>query len=384
MKSIVRFAFFLMLLSGCKERYTPPVTSPVTGYLVVEGFINKGPEPTTIKLTRTTKLIDTANIIYEHGAQVTVEGDNGESYPLPESGTGVYTAAPAVLNDAIQYRLHIVTANGNEYLSDYSAVKRTPPIDSISRARESGGVQIYINTHDPQNNTKYYQWEYAETWEIHSAFHSSLVYTVDPLTNQINGLDYRLPDSQQDDTTIYKCWKSGYSTSIIIGSSEKLTTDRIHLPLTYIGKDAEQLSVLYRIIVKQHAVSSGNYGFLQRIKKNTEQLGGIFDAQPSELKGNIHCVNNPAEPVIGYIDVSQLQEQQLFISNADLPDWNYTQPCGEIKIVNNPDSIRAFGTGLFPTSIAEYQFRIISFFASEPSCVDCTLRGTNVRPDFWP
>ncbi len=382
MKNLVYYIVLLVLSAGCKQRYTPPVTSPGAGYLVVEGFINNGPEPTTIKLTRTTKIVDTASVVYEHNARVIIEGDDGESYPLPESGAGIYTTAslPA-LGRANKYRLHISTANGSEYMSDYSPVKTTPPIDSISWQRDENGVRLFINTHDPLNNTRYYQWEYEETWEFHSAFNSSLIYVITPLpdANTFYSVGNRLPDGTVD-TTIYKCWHSPHSTSILLGSSEKLTTDRIFYPLLTIAPEAQQLSILYSIIVKQHAVSKGNYDFLQRMKKNTEQLGTIFDPQPSELNGNIHCVSNPAEQVVGYVEVSQLQAQRIFISNKDVPGWNYRQPCIETKISLISDSIKAYGTGLIPTSLGNIGF----YNAAVPNCVDCTLTGSNIRPDFWP
>lgn len=384
MKKLTYYIFLLMLIAGCKERYTPPVSSPETGYLVVEGFINNGLEPTTIKLSRTTKLIDTANIIYEHSAQVTIEGENGESYPLFESIDGIYTSSSLALNSSIKYRLHILTANGKEYLSDYSAVKNTPPIDSISWARENGGVQIYINTHDEQNNTKYYQWEYKETWEFHSAYTSQLNYTIDPVSQLITGIAYRNPDGSSD-TTIYKCWQTKNSTQILIGTSEKLITDRIYLPLIYIEQGSKKMSVLYSVNIRQHAISHNAYLFFEKMKKNTEQIGSIFDPQPSELSGNIHCVTNPGEPVIGYVEVSQENNVRKFISNKDLPDWNYDPGCMEYKITNQIDSIRKYGAGLTPTLPASvFQRSITEFYAAVPVCVDCTITGTNIRPDFWP
>ncbi|WP_315820035.1 hypothetical protein [Paraflavitalea speifideaquila] len=36
----------------CKQRFDPPVMTPVNGYLVVEGSINSGSGPTNIKISR--------------------------------------------------------------------------------------------------------------------------------------------------------------------------------------------------------------------------------------------------------------------------------------------------------------------------------------------
>jgi hypothetical protein len=88
--------------------------------------------------------------------------------------------------------LRIKTTNGKEYASDFTSVKYTPSIDSITWQREDGGLRLYANAHDPQNATKYYQWKYEETWEFHSAFFSSLKYLRDNSGKVIN-LAYKYP-----------------------------------------------------------------------------------------------------------------------------------------------------------------------------------------------
>lgn len=371
---------------GCKEVYEPNISSPATGYLVVDGFINGAPGVSTVSLTRTTKLIDEVSIIYEYNAQVSIESDNNESYPLFEGPNATYTSAVLNLNPSSKYRIKINTQNGKEYLSEFTAVKNTPAIDNISWQRENGGVQTYINTHDAQNNTKYYQWKYEETWEIQSSFLSTLRYVYNSVTGAITGVEYRDPVNLSADTTIATCWQSFTSRNIIIGSSEKLSTDRIYLPLTYIEPASAELGVLYSVELKQYALSLGAYMFYDQMRKNTEQLGSIFDAQPSELKGNIQCVNDPSEIVIGYVEVTEEQTKRIFIANKQVEDWGYNPGCSSFTIDNQPDSILKYGSGLMPTFAKTVSplGDIIDFYASTPICVDCTLSGTNIKPSFWP
>ncbi len=59
------------------------------------------------------------------------------------------------------------------------------------------------------------------------------------------------------------------------------------------------------------------------MKGNTENVGSIFGSQPNEITGNIHCVSNSSEPVIGYIGAGRSQHERIFISNSDMPSgWN--------------------------------------------------------------
>ncbi len=147
---------------------------PPQAILVVEGFINSN-GPTTITLSRTIKIYDDSVVDNrEHNAMVNIEGENNDSYPLYETGDGVYTSDSLQLNSNEKYRLQIKTGDGKEYVSDFSAYRTTPDIDSLSWTRNSDGVKIYINTHNDQNSTGYYDWKYEETWEFHAAYYSQL------------------------------------------------------------------------------------------------------------------------------------------------------------------------------------------------------------------
>jgi hypothetical protein len=379
MKTLFHFVVLVVIASGCKKLYEPHISSPATGYLVVEGYINSGIGPSTITLTRTTKVRDTVSVLHEQGAQVSIESNTNESFPLMEGVNGLYASDVLHLNPTLKYRLKIITQNGKEYLSDFSQLKYTPPIDSITWQVEHDGVQVYVSTHDGQNSTKYYRWTYSETWEFHSRFLKTMDYITDPVTGQAVGVT----KLASPDTTVYKCWKTQTSTNIILGSSEKLTTDRIYLPVRYIQPQTDELTVLYYIHLKQIALSQDAYLFYQRLKKNTEELGTIFDPMPSEISGNVHCVSDPNELVIGYVETSNEQEKELFIRNSELPMiWLSQMPCGELEVKNVPP----LDTAVMPTRIGTYGTynSIATFYAADRYCVNCTLRGTNKRPSFWP
>ena len=389
MKRILMIVFVctavLAIFYCCKQEYIPQIENSDTRLLVVEGFLNAGQGATTIRLSRTARLTDTNSIIPERGAQVRVEGNNGTSFVLTGNNNGIYSTPQLNLTANVNYRLYIKTTNGKEYASDYTAIKYTPPIDSITRERENDGLRLYVNTHDPQNATRYYQWAYEETWEYRSYFYSTIKYVVNA-SNIPYAVVYRFPDHSMD-TTIYKCWKTLTSTSIILGSSERLSADVIYLPFHFIEEGSEKLSVLYSVNLTQYALSHEKYLFLQKMKKNTEQMGTLFDPQPSQLSGNIHCLTEPGELVIGFMEVSQAQTKRKFIYRSDIPDWNYNPYCYSIEIDNKADSIAKYGVYLMPTLpvlVDPATGAIVTFNASEHRCVDCTLGRTNVRPPFWP
>lgn len=365
--------FLLLCMLCCKDRYNPPVVSTNNSYLVVEGYIN-GSGVTTIRLSRTFKLADTAKVTVEANAQVRVESNGGASYTLVNRGAGIYELAQTNFNPAQQYRVRIVTTGNKEYMSDWVAYKATPVIDSVNWRRTGDGVQIYVNAHDDQNKTIYYRWDYDETWEYHSAYRTVLEYknhVIVPRDPNIN---------------VFTCWQSQISSRILLGSSAKLVKDVISLsPVTAIPQGSWMLSVRYSIIVRQYALEEKAYQYWLNLQKNTESLGSIFDPLPSEISGNIHSTNNPTELVLGYISAGTIQNKRIFINNSDVTNWFYRDGCELLFTPNNRDSLEAYfgGGGYGPTEEAYLPSGAMGYNYSTLGCLDCRLRGTNVRPSFW-
>lgn len=371
---------------ACREKYVPQLLDqPTTGYLVVEGFINSGTGPTTISLSRSTKLSVAGSIVPETKATVRVVGKtNTTGFLLTEtsSGTGIYTHPQLTLSPTDQYRLYIKTAAGKEYFSDYSNVRRTPDIDSVSWKLENGGVQIYAAAHGNNAEVGYYQLKKEETWEFTSAFSTALMVIPNPNPNGFPGkIVYRFT-SQGDDLSLFRCWKTEAPANILLYSTEKLTQNVLYYPLVFIEPGSWKLAIRYSIQFSYFALSHANYQFLEQLRKNTEQLGSIFDAQPSESNGNIHNTSNSNELVIGFVEVTEEKKQRIFITRAQVPSWTYNQGCQpEIKVL--ADSLIG-GIGI-PTHVAEFDNfgGIKSAYFGESLCVDCTLRGSNQKPSFW-
>jgi hypothetical protein len=380
----MRNILLLVILSvglGCRQTYTPAGTGSIKNYLVVDGIIVDGQDSSIINLSRSQNLSDSAFTLNpETGAKLSVVGTAGDTYNLSEQSSGRYVTDQLNLNMNEFYKLKIITSNGNQYLSDTIQVKLTPPIDSLSWQIENDGAHIYVNTHDPQNNTRYYRWLYTETWEYHPAHPSEYIYhpqdstVIERDTNQM----------------VSNCWQTYQSTNLLLGTSVNLANDLIYeQPIILIPSGSQKLSVEYSILIKQYALNVAAYNFWQLLQQNTEQLGTLFDAQPSQLNGNIHNVANPNEPVLGYISISTLQQQRIFIIRPLV--WNYqiTPGCGLITVTNTSDSLALqYGINSFApvlAIVAPSTGAVIAYSSAPIMCVDCTLQGgTTVKPSFWP
>ncbi|MGV3764723.1 MAG: DUF4249 domain-containing protein [Chitinophagaceae bacterium] len=382
---IIIMAVMAFFFAGCREYYDPQFTTPETGYLVVEGFINNGTEPTEIRLTRTVQLDGAATPIPETGANVMVESEGNERFSLAETVPGVYRSGQLQLNGSSKYRIHIY-AKEKEYVSAFSGIQTTPDIDSISWKQHNEGVQFHVHASDPTGNARYYQWKFEETWETNSPYVSNLVYAYDA-QDKITGVKYRYPN-RINEASFIRCWSEKKSAGILIGSTEKLAEDVVYLPFHFIEANSVKISIMYSVLLKQYKLSKAAHAFLLQMKKNSEQLGSIFDAQPSEMPGNMYCLTEPGEPVIGFVEVTEEKTRRLFISNGALQNWNYQTGCAVTVIDNHPDSIVKYGLQLMPGTVAkddEITGDITHFSAAPPRCIDCRQNGgTNIKPLFWP
>jgi hypothetical protein len=375
----INLLLIVVMAAGCREKYVSPATSPVTGYMVVEGFINIS-GPTTIRLTRTSKLADTTTI-YEKKAIVSIQSQSGSNYPLTETTNGIYTGNP-VLPTNTSYRLRIAAA-GKEYVSAYTSPKSTPAIDSVTWTRNADGVQISAHAKGNAGQEKYYHWKTEETWEYNVDYTTKYKWQLDQYKTVIGvvEIDPNAPGYQPPEI---KCWKTENSNTILLTSTENLSDNVVHPSLVSIPAGSVKLSILYSVNVKQYSVSKECYDFLNTIKKNTEQLGSIFDAQPSESRGNITCTSVPNEIVIGYIETTQERQQRIFIKSTDVPVWGYKTDCITeiVDLSNSNGKIGPYDTTLI---VPVNYVAGVSITVVKPFCIKCTKRGGTIqKPAFWP
>lgn len=374
---LIPWFLLLITMAACKDKYDPDIHLPSSGLLVVEGFINAGTGPTTIALSRTSA-IDHITEIPEPGARIEIQSEPGVSYPLEENANGNYSINQLSLDSALKYRLHIKTAEGKEYLSDFSEVKKSKPVDSVGWKAGTDLLTIYVSTHDDQNMSLYYQWKYEETWMYNSAYDSKI---------EFNARDSMIFDRPNSDL-IHTCWMMNQSTEIILGSTTSLSSDIVfQFPLLNISYySSNRLVTRYSILVKQMVLNKGWYEWKQKLKKNTEELGSVFDAQPSETGGNLHCITNPSEQVIGFVGCSSVTEKRIFIDRTALPPLQvYTgyEICSMDTVPNMPRPlVYYFGSGYGVPIMPFEQSAFI--LGSSAGCVDCRVRGgSTVKPDFW-
>lgn len=367
-KRLHKTLLFLAMTLGvpaCIDPFNPPEINNPENYLVFDGYINaNGTDTSRVRLSRTLNIHDNYQIQYEPGAEVQVEGENGQIYPLVRdlNTPGDYYLTPQQFNIQQRYRVRI-DLRQKIYESEWQRFTISPPIDSVTyQRRDRDGVQVYVHTHDDTDNSRFYKWTFDETWEYGVPLYSALELVDDEVVDRMVAVD--------------RCWTGGVATNINIFTSATLSRDLVRYhPVTYVAANTGKLLRGYSILVHQQVLTREAYDYWAELSKNNETNGSIFDPFPSQLTGNIRSVSDPDEKVFGFFGGGVVESQRIFIREylGIAPQCPGTDTLTLSELRESSDLIAhelPEGPGNYVTASA--------------SCLDCRVfGGTIVRPDFW-
>jgi hypothetical protein len=370
---------FILLASGCVEPYEPSVKNKDVDFLVVNSFINSTEDSVYVVLTHTTDLQSSDPPRAETSASVILEDDQQRVINIPEIGNGIYGAKNLELNSERRYRLNINTVAKNAYQSDFTTLKVTPDLENISWVTEGDELYIVVNTQNNSGSASYFRWNYSETYEYSSPYASA--YKI------VNGVVENRP---QDEMT-NQCWRTDDNKRIILNATTLLSQDVIRdFRILSIKRNSIKINKKYSIEIRLQSLSEEGYTYWLNLQKSTESLGGLFDPLPSKIQGNIRCLTNPGEPVIGYFDGGEISKKRIFITPDDLPRGFSTYSTyglcdmdtikiDQLSSVVNGNSILGpiYTTNGFPV--------LVGYLRTSIACTDCRIYGGGdlLKPDYW-
>ena len=387
MKFILCLSAFVLLLtaSGCVKKFLPESgTDPKL--FVVEGLITDQPGSQSVRVSRSTPLGTQSELDPVIGCNVWITDDLGTKYILTESSGGMYqTSADFIGIAGRKYTLYIEVTSydlrSRKKIVEFTLqslpteMLTVPPIDSlyyekVELSEENGfpvageGCQVLLNTADPDNICRFFRWDYSETWKIEAP-------SYDRTINRV-------------------CWVTNNSDEINTKSVTGLSENRIEaLKVKFISNQSDRLSVRYRIQVNQYSLDENEFNYWSDLEKLTQQSGNFYDITPSSVVGNMYCSGDPDRQVLGYFSVSAKKSKTIYID-----DYFKGLPNQYINCLR--DSLLP-GDGPFPPpGIFDYAGEYYWIVEVDPNlppayiiltdnkeCIDCTVRGTNVKPDFW-
>ncbi len=382
MKRLIPVLFFCLLwISACREPFDPDLKPTDLTVLVVEGYLDTEGLPSTLKLSysRNIKTEDDFTPNYP-GAIVSLRSESGVVYPFTDLGFGEFEFAHDIPEDEL-YRLYISTNDGKSYTSDLLKPILTPDIIDVGFERNEEGAEIYLTTRGDENADDFL-WTYEETYAFRPKISSSFKY--DP---ELNDVVIRNQDERTN-----MCYRGSVSSDLILETSSRFENQFVfRQSIAHIKQGDERLSVRYSILISQKALDSKASEFWEILRRNTDDIGSIFSPLPSNISGNIKNDQDPSVPVVGYVSLGTVKQRRFFVDVREVAPWVADEPAYYNCFIE-PDTVLkadygiSFGGGSFVPVVPvmpENGFAPIGYQGAIRRCTDCTLRGTNVKPDFW-
>lgn len=366
-----------------------PVVDGSESVVVIEGDILIGGY-TEVRVSRTkplqTLFSEMTQDTWPEGTRAWVEASDGTRYDGEGSRIDTRSADPS-----LTYRL-LVSSGGSTYVSEWTPVVRSAAIDSVSYSISDDGMSLTIDvsTSGDADNV-YYRWVAREDWEYHTPFNASHYYV--PAATYDHGTFYprHAVVPYRDGENSYYCWSSGRVKELLLASAESFSENRLvrHALYTYSCYD-RRMSYIYSVELTQEALSETAYRFWDTMRKNSDDVGGLFSPEPFEMQGNISCQEHPDEVVVGYISASVPAVRRIFI---DLEDINFARMSLEDREiyavqpieVGKSDWSRYYRAGYAVLNHVPMGDED-DFYWIPLRCVDCTVWGTGSKhkPEFWP
>jgi hypothetical protein len=413
----VEIKYKLMLKTGLKSllvflivfttfKCIDPFYPKLDGYkslLVVDGLLTNENRSYVVTLSLTKQELDSATVRVSD-AIVSVTDETGNITPLMACGNGIYKTDSLSFRGEIgkSYRLHIKTSNGKEYESDSCTMLPVPGIDTIYYSRDvqlSGnqsiarpGLSVYLDTKPGIDDKYFLRWEFEETWKFGVPLPQRYDYINDSTILQIS------PAYVKE-----FCWKNARSSAIITGAILPGQSGSLKKqPVQFISTElSDRLSIRYSILIKQYSVSQKEYDYWNDLRQVNETEGDIFGSQPFAVVSNIKNINDPSEQVLGYFQVSAVEQKRKYISFDETIPLNlpfYSPGC---KAIAKSPADYPSGFAPPPTfdeiyamfmSVAIYTFvepivnqsgKLLKLQFTTNECANCEITGTSKKPDFW-
>lgn len=371
----------LLVLFSCIDPFAPDLLSVDYGILVIDGYFVPN-DTTRIRLSRTATIDHPTATAPEPPALVRIEGNNGFAATLSLHDDQLYTMPPVNADVKEQYRLIVQTADGRRYESPYVPLKGATTIDSVVVHEDENREKVTFSTfsHDQQNDSRYYSYQYDETWNYTAAAYSI----------------YRFENGEvvprRTSSDLYNCWKTRRSHDIRLATTAQLSQDVVYdFPVLQMRQSDRRLYFAYSVNIRQYVLTPEAYSYWSIIKQNSHELGTLFDPLPGQPESNFKCTTDPVRPVVGFFSASEVTTKRILVKREDLrgprePYQNdgYDNCNGFILSLEDVNEPNLAGLLIRDRAFDMFTFEMIGYIVYPAYCLDCRMQGgTTVSPDYW-
>lgn len=321
---ILFYLAFITSLFACIDEFDPKLDNNKRR-LVIEAKLTTKLDHHYVYLTYDAPYNSDASIFkdYVADAKVKIVDDKGTEYQFvddPLQSNAIKTSFGYNYKSAIKfkaevgrsYQLFVETFDKKTYVSTIEKVIPVPPVISpkvdfkeiTPAAYIKGRFNVSVNVKDQANEKNYYKWDWYHVKKLDWCREYSIG-TAAGTTPYV-------------DPCCETCFEIVPCTDCIELASDYLIDGNIfNKAITSVPFDD---NTNYYLVVNQYSISENAYKFWNAVKEQSKNSGGLFDATPQSIKGNIKNSKDAAEEVLGYFTVSDLHEEIIVV------DRNLTSP----------------------------------------------------------
>ncbi|MCB2219809.1 MAG: DUF4249 domain-containing protein [Bacteroidetes bacterium] len=369
----------LMITTACVEEYDPQVDK-YEQLVVVDGMITNDEGPYQVKLSYSSDLQE-PRVIPLTDAEVIIRDSEGHTEYLTEMEEGIYHTDPNGIQGKTGnlYQLEIQTSDGAIYLSSFENLPEPVDVDRIYSEVEFQsseeiyhdivGLRFFLDTKRANSNETFLMWSLYATFEYQTEFKIRYYFEgmLKPFPN---------PDS------LMTCWLTKRIPEIFTSRMDVLNEPLIrHFPLHYVNTESRDLYIRYSLLVSQYTMEKESWSFWDRVREQNEEQGSLFSQQPFQIIGNIRCLSNPDEPVLGQFTAAGISKSRIFIERPNLPFYFFKCELseGDYESMSTIDLYPPDSWPVYVTTGPEGGMAL-----PLQACMDCRLRGGTIeKPAFW-
>lgn len=291
--------------------------------LVVEGYVNQGPEELEVFITVGTNaaLEDEAgnvNLVQLAEAYLIYNGVPFPQYPLPNNQPVRYPvadfaqAAPA--DGSPVYELVVTLADGRSYRSapeELPVLPRAGQVDVAAYTRETRNelgvlleeelMEIKISTPLRVGNSE----KALLRWEMTGVYR--FVEAPPPISSTL--------DPQQ---TCYIPHDLSQNQILLFNGRETTEDELVRFPVIRDIPVDHLFASGYYVTIRQETLSPAAFRYWDQLRQNANPGGGLFDPTPGTVIGNVENIDDPEEQVLGFFYATQTDTIRRLIAPGEL------------------------------------------------------------------
>jgi hypothetical protein len=319
--------FLLIFIDACVEPLELKDDEFVDA-LVVDGMITDKPGSYTLTLKHSSrtnaKVEKTAGI---SGAIVTLHDSEGNSVQYNEAAAGIYVTPVNAIQGIVGRSYHVsISVNGKEYVSKPSKMMPAGTIDAIYGQFEENvinfhdlrlpqdAIRIYFNSTGTPGYPNMFRWRWTGTYEVLT--YPDLAVRNGPRGSKIpdplkcSGLTYNGVFNRVFPCECCQCYVPEYSQQVQVSENSFFSsTEFNNVLLATLPYEGARFFYKYRLKMEQISLDETSYDYWRLAMAQQKSVSDIFQPNTIRMTGNIECVSDPNERVLGIFSASAIVEK---------------------------------------------------------------------------